>query len=258
MLSMLLLSRYARRVSDSCIRATAAPGRRLKSLGSRKRIGASLEGRDQAQRSTIIQAAAVAGVFGPVLFAAVLLALTAIEYDFMLGIGWRPLSDPAGAWPSGLALGPYGWVQVWSFVLSGFLLMVFAAGLHLGATDGRGSRVGPTLLFVAGTAMALMAFETDPIRRTGPRTLHGWIHDTAFVLFVLAVLPAFFFLWRRLSKDPRWRVHARYTLITGLLATLLLYLPGVAYYLILAVVLAWVSVTGGTLWKRAARDNGLR
>jgi hypothetical protein len=176
----------------------------------------------------------------------------------MLGIGWRPLSDPAGAWPSGLALGPYGWVQVWSFVLSGFLLMVLAAGLHLGATDGRGSRVGPTLLFVAGTAMALMAFETDPIRRTGPRTLHGWIHDTAFVLFVLAVLPAFFFLWRRLSKDPRWRVHARYTLITGLLATLLLFLPGVAYYLFLAVVLAWVSVTGGTLWKRAARDNGLR
>ena len=76
-------------------------------------------------------------------------------------------------------------------------MMGFAAGLHLGASGGRGSRVGPALLFVAGTAIALMAFETDPIRRTGPRTLHGWIHDAAFVLFVIAVLAAFFFLWRR-------------------------------------------------------------
>jgi hypothetical protein len=72
------------------------------------------------------------------------------------------------------------------------------------------------------------------------------------------VLPAFFFLWQRLSKDPRWRCHTRYTLVTGLLASLLLVLPGVAYYLFLAVVLAWVSATGRSLWKRATRDNGLR
>jgi hypothetical protein len=34
--------------------------------------------------------------------------------------------------------------------------------------------------------MALLAFETDPMDRAGPRTLHGSIHDAAFVLFVLA------------------------------------------------------------------------
>jgi Protein of unknown function (DUF998) len=198
---------------------------------------------------TIIRAAAVAGILGPVLFAVVLLALSAIEYDFMLGIGWRPLNDPAGAWPSGLALGPYGRLQVWSFVLSGFLVMVFAVGLHFGVSGGRGSLAGPALLFVAGTAMALMAFETDPIRRTGPRTLHGWIHDAAFVLFVIAVLAAFFFLWQRFRKDPRWQDHARYTLVTGVLAALLLLLPGIAYYLFLLVVLAWFEVTALRLWR---------
>ena len=191
-------------------------------------------------------------MLGPVLFAAVLLALSAIEYDYMLGIGWRPLSDPAGAWPSGLALGPYGLVQIWSFVLSGLLLMVFAVGLHFGATGGRGSLAGPALLFVAGTAMALMAFETDPIQRTGPRTPTGWIHDAAFVLFVVAVLPAFFFLWRRLGKDPRWRGHALYTLVTGVLAALLLLLPGLAYYLFLLVVLTWFEVTAFRLWRLPA------
>ena len=133
--------------------------------------------------ATAIRVAAVAGMVGPVLFAGVLLALTLAQYDFMLEIGWRALGDPSGTWPSGLALGPYGWAQVANFVLSGILLMIFAAGLHLGATDGRGSRVGPTLLFAAGTAMALMGFETDPIQSTGPRTLHNLIHDLAFALF---------------------------------------------------------------------------
>src|SRR5215218_8472023 len=113
----------------------------------------------------IITAAAIAGMMGPALFGSVLLALSALEYDFMLGIGWRPLSDPAGAWPSGLALGHYGPVQVANFVASGLLLALFALGLHLGTTDGRGSRLGPALLSMAGTAMALMGFETDPIRR---------------------------------------------------------------------------------------------
>ena len=190
-----------------------------------------------------VRAAAVAGMVGPVLFAATLLALTVLQYDFMLGMGWRPLADPAGAWPSGLALGRHGWAMTAGFVASGLLLMLFAVGLHFGATGGRGSPAGPALLFVAGAAMSLMGFETDPIRRTGPRTLHGWVHDLAFALFALALLAALLFLWRRLDKDRLWRDHARYTLATGLLATLLLFLPGVAYYLFLVVVLAWLEAT---------------
>ena len=201
------------------------------------------------RRKATIWAAAIAGVAGPVLFASVLVVLTIFQYDFMLGIGWRPLADPAGAWPSGLALGPYGSVQILDFVVSGVLLMVFAVGLHFAVTDGRGSRVGPSLLFVAGTAMALMGFETDPIRRTTPRTLHGWIHDLAFVLFALTLLSALFFLWQRLRKDPHWRNHSHYTLATGILAALVLVLPGVAYYLFLVVVLLWVGATGAKLWR---------
>jgi hypothetical protein len=196
-----------------------------------------------------VRAAAVAGMVGPVLFAATLLALTVVQYDFMLGIGWRPLADPAGAWPSGLALGPYGWAQDASFVLSGILLMLFAAGLHLGATGGRGSWIGPAFLSVAGAAMALMGFETDPIQSTGPGTLHNLIHDLAFALFVLALLTSFFFLWRRFREDVSWRDHARYTLATGVIATLSLFLPGVAYYLFIAVVLIWFEVTSLRLWR---------
>jgi uncharacterized membrane protein YidH (DUF202 family) len=194
-------------------------------------------------------AAAVAGTIGPVLFGSLLLALSVLEYDFMIGIGWHPLMNPAGAWPSGLALGPYGLVQVASFVVSGLLLAFFSLGLHLGARDGYGSPLGPAFLFVAGTAMVLMGFETDPIRRIGPRSLHGIVHDAAFVIFILAFLAALFALWRRFESDPRWQGHARYTLATGILAVLLLLLPGVAYYLFMVTLLAWIEATAIRLWR---------
>lgn len=177
------------------------------------------------------------------------MVLTAVQYDFMIGIGWRPLEDPAGAWPSGLALGPYGWAQVLNFVVSGLLLMLLAVGLHCTAASGHGSRIGPTLLFVAGAAMALMGFNTDPILREGPRTLHGLVHDLAFALFVLALLTSLFFLWRSLRRDAPWRGHALYTLATGVISTLLISLPGVAYYLFIVVVLAWIEVTAIQLWR---------
>jgi Protein of unknown function (DUF998) len=167
----------------------------------------------------------------------------------MLGIGWRPVANPAGAWPSGLSLGPYGLAQVANFVVSGLLLVFFSLGLHFGSTNGRGSPFGPALLSVAGAAMALMGFETDPVRRVGPRSLHGLIHDAAYLIFVLAFLAALFSLWRRFEVDPRWRGHARYTLATGIVAVFLLLLPGVAYYLFIVTLLAWIEVTAILLWR---------
>jgi Protein of unknown function (DUF998) len=205
--------------------------------------------RIETKQRIIIMAAAHAGMIGPILFGTVLLALSALEYDFMLGIGWHPLTDPAGAWPSGLALAHYGPVQVANFVVSGLLLAFFSLGLHLGTKEGHGPPLGPAFLFVAGVAMALMGFETDPIRRVGPRSLHGLIHDAAFVIFVLAFLAALCSLWRRFEADPRWRGHARYTLATGILAVLLLFLPGVAYYLFIVTMLTWIEVTAIRLWR---------
>jgi uncharacterized membrane protein YidH (DUF202 family) len=185
--------------------------------------------------------AALAGMVGPVLFAGSLVTLTTLQYDFLLGSGWEPLKNPSGAWPSGLSLGTYGWIQDLNFALSGALLAIFAVGLHWGIRGG--SKAGPALLFVAGLAMALLAFETDPIEGTGPRTLHGWVHDASFVLFVLALVLALLLLWRRMREDRLWRGHARYTLVTAVLAIILLFLPGVAYYLFLVIVLVWFEAT---------------
>ena len=64
----------------------------------------------------MIKLAARAGIIGPILFGIVLLALTILEYEFLLSLGWRPL-QPLD-WPSGLALGPYGWIMTLTFLLS--------------------------------------------------------------------------------------------------------------------------------------------
>ncbi len=67
--------------------------------------------------------AALAGMTGPALFGGGLATLTALQRDFLLGIGWQPLGNFSGAWPSGLGLGPYGWAQDIDFALSGKVLL---------------------------------------------------------------------------------------------------------------------------------------
>jgi uncharacterized membrane protein YidH (DUF202 family) len=128
-----------------------------------------------------------------------------------------------------------------AFALSGALLCAFAAGLHRAMP--RGSKVGPGLLFLSGAAMALLAFETDPIRRTGPRSWHGLVHDAAFVVFAAALLLALLALWRRMREEPGWLRHARYTLATAVVCAACLALPGVAYYLFLVAALVWTEAT---------------
>ncbi len=46
-----------------------------------------------------------------------------------------------------------------------------------------------------------------------------------------------------MREDHLWCRHARYTLVTAVLAMVLLFLPGVAYYLFLVVVLVWFETT---------------
>ena len=123
----------------------------------------------------------LAGIIGPAMFALIVVVLTALQYDFMVGLGWDPVGASDVPWPSALALGPYGFLQVLNFVLFGVMLMVFAAGLRRGvAAEGRASWAGPACLVVAGVASVLLAFKTDPSMSAKTHTWHGLIHLGAF------------------------------------------------------------------------------
>ncbi|MFN8486329.1 MAG: hypothetical protein U0350_01980 [Caldilineaceae bacterium] len=103
---------------------------------------------DQAARTPLfIKVAALAGMIGPTLLGGVIIVLTFVEYDFLLSLRWRPLYATTIDWPSGLSLGPYGWIMVSAFVLSGLLLAGFALGLHLQLAADPTAKQATVLLF---------------------------------------------------------------------------------------------------------------
>jgi hypothetical protein len=192
-----------------------------------------------------------AGLIGPIVFGVMITILTLLEYDFLLGLGWDPIYSSDVPWPSALALGPYGYLQVANFVFFGGCLISFGLGLQRGVrAGGRTSWVGPALVIIAGIAMLLLGFKADPRTSGLPQSWHGWIHALAFFVVALAILAAYFVLWRRLRLDSLWSGYGSYTLISGVLCTILLFMsftdliiPGqVAFYLFLVVMLAWIEV----------------
>jgi Protein of unknown function (DUF998) len=181
--------------------------------------------------------AALSGILGPLLFGAVLIILTFVEYDFMRSLGWRPLR--VIDWPSGLALGPYGlWLTI-TFPISGLLMAIFALGLRNALGSGTAPRIGTLSLLLAGCALAGLAFPTDPTFRSYPKTWHGTLHDLFFVLLGLTLLTAMLALGRAFQTHPRWKGYGLYTYVTAALALPSFALKGVAFYLFLAAILTW-------------------
>ena len=210
-----------------------------------------------AERTPTVRWAGLVGVARPPLFGAVIALATLLQYDFRRGLGWHPVDASSVPYPSALALGPYGWLQVANFVLFGLLLLVFAVGLHRGVGDGRGSKLGPALLTAAGVGLVLCGFKTEPDLSTTPQTVHGWLHLIGFFVMAGGLLGGAFALWRRLRKHALWRCYGRYSLVTGLLAIASFAVPGQAsIYLLLAVMLAWVEVLAIRLLSRADQSEG--
>lgn len=104
-----------------------------------------------------------AGMISPLVFGFTITVLTFLEYDFITGIGWTPVENSNVPWPSVLALGPYGWLQVANFVFFGVFLIALTFGLYRGVgAGGKGSLVGPALhRGCASPTGTYAAFETN-------------------------------------------------------------------------------------------------
>lgn len=181
-------------------------------------------------------------MIGPLFFGVVLATLTIIKYDFLLSLGWHPLLAPTFDWPSGLALGEHGWIMTTAFLLSGFMMILFASGLRLSLPPVRPALIGSLLLSLAGVALMGIAFTTDPTLRTTPATWHGRLHDLSFVLLGLTLMPAMIFLGFAFREQPHWSNLSRYTWITVALALPAFWLKGAAFYVFMLAVLIWCEV----------------
>lgn len=190
----------------------------------------------------MIKIAACAGMIGPCLFGGVVTTLTILKYDFLLSLGWHPLYAPTFDWPSGLALGAYGWIMTATFILSGLTLTFFASGLRLSLPPSRLTLIASFTLSLAGLALAGLAFTTDPTLRSYPATWHGQLHDLSFVLLGVTLMPAMILLGFAFRHSVKWRSLSSYTWGTALLAVPTFSLKGAAFYIFLLAVLIWMEV----------------
>jgi Protein of unknown function (DUF998) len=202
----------------------------------------------------ITRLASLAGTIGPIWLGGTILALTILQYDFMLSLRWHPTRAPQIDWPSGLALGPYGLFMTFAFLFSGICLFIFALGMRQFLGDGRGSRLSFGLLCGASLGLVLLAFPTDPTFRNTPATWSGLIHDSSFVLLGVCLLAAFLVLASQFRHRPAWRSAALGAIIVALALIPAFLLKGGFFYVFLVVALGWIVWTAQLLRpKRLAK-----
>lgn len=193
---------------------------------------------------TRLRLAVIAGMIGPFLLGSVITLLTIVQRDFMTSIGWR-LGAPLD-WPSGLALGPYGWIMTATFLIAGLLIIVFASGLRLRLPRHWLATVSTWLLIAAGYGMMGLISPTDKTLDKElhgmPATWHGRLHDASFVIIGVTLMPAMVLLGYIFFKDKDWKNLAIYTWITVALAVPTFWMKGFAFYVFLLAILVWCEV----------------
>jgi len=204
-------------------------------------------------RQQKISLAAYAGIVGPILLGSVITILTIVERDFMTSIGWK-LRVPLD-WPSGLALGPYGWIMTLTFAASGILIIIFAAGFRSSLPSGRLATISIWLLVLAGVGMIGLISPTDKTIRTTPKTWHGILHDSSFAVIGLTLMPAMILLGFVFRKDERWKDLAVYTWITVTLAIPTFWIKFFAFYFFLFAILIWCEVMAFRLLRIIRSDS---
>jgi hypothetical protein len=177
-------------------------------------------------------------MIGPLLFAFVVTGLTIVESDFMRSsLGWDPFHTVLD-WPSGLALGPYGWLMTAAFFVSGAAMIFFAYGIQLAFKE----KIGSTLMIIAGFAMMGLVFTTDPTLGSTSRTWHGILHDSFFVVLGLTLMPSMLMLGLVFRRNEQWKNLSVYTWATVALAVPTFWLKGAAFYVFLLAILVWNEI----------------
>lgn len=192
----------------------------------------------QAGECYLVRASLWAGIICPIALGVAIVTLTLLQYTFMRRLGWHPISAPTTDWPSGLALGPYGWVMVLAFVASGICLIIFSGGI-LKTVPSIGC--GPIFLGTAGFGMMLLGFKTDPTYRTTPATIHGMLHDTAFVIMGVSFLCTFVAFAHSLRRYRGWQGFAHYSWLSAFIVVPAITVKGYMFYAFLFNTLAWVT-----------------
>ncbi len=167
------------------------------------------------------------GVIGPLLFIVVFLIAGATRADY------DPLRHPVSA----LSIGEAGWIQAASFILTGSLLLAFAAGLWRTFRHPGGSTWGPVLIGLAAVGLiGAGLFTSDPMNGYPPgtplllteRSTHGRLHDL-FGIPVFLGLPVACFVFTRYFARHGERGWAAYSALSGIAMLITFVLAGMGF-----------------------------
>jgi hypothetical membrane protein len=146
--------------------------------------------------------------------------------SFLIQGATREGYDPARNYVSTLSLGPGGWIQTVTFLLTGVLIAAFAVGLTRALSVGRGSIWIPRLIggFAAGIFFAGV-FNEDPGHGYPPGATadpshpswHAVGHSLAADLLFISLMAAMVLCTIRFQEEerPGWAV---YTALSALVA----------------------------------------
>lgn len=198
----------------------------------------------------------LAGAVTPPLLATVFVALTIAQRAFLERLGWSPVRETAVAWPSVLAIGPYGWVEQIAFVVAAALGLVFALALvHL--VPRAAAKVGAAFLGFAALAIAFMALPPDP-PGVAARSWQDAVHDGVYPTIPSASLAAAVALAIGLWQAPGWRQAARGSAVVFTVALIAFGLGSVdaigqlVRYVLFASLLVWLEVLTVVAWRRTS------
>ncbi|MET3430019.1 putative membrane protein [Actinoplanes tereljensis] len=162
---------------------------------------------------------------------------------FLVNDRIRPDYDPLRDFVSEAAIGPGGWLQIASFLITGALMVAFSVAVRQVV-----SRWTGWLLALFGVSLMLAgAFVSDPAPTT-VRTGHGIVHNLVSAVVFLVSLPAAAFVAARWRPTRGWSWYCRavgvavpglFVLAGGIEAA-----TGVFQRLAIAVGCSWIAVLG--------------
>jgi len=112
-------------------------------------------------------------------------------------------------------------------IVSSVLLFLFYIGLHEGLNDGGGSVVGP-LLFLIGSVLGILIALFFPLDVGGEIiTWKGKMHIILVISMGILTIAGMIALWFRLNIIHGWSTFATYSLVSAILALILLIISGI-------------------------------
>ena len=192
---------------------------------------------------------ALVALVGPPLFATSLLAVTAVEWDFLHDLGWSatPFDNPDVPWPSSAALGDSGALLPIGFAALGISILALALALY--RLLERRLKVGPALLVGLAGGAFCAAFRTDygSAGGGGPETWNGAVHALGYTILIFVLIPTMLVFGVRLRRFEPWRNAAWLSLAAAAIAvaTLAASLAGggsVFLFAFFAGLLAWLTL----------------